>query len=89
MSDIPPSATPSYSSGMGGLTGKVMDAGMSSIMNLEAQIAAKLNDSSGEMSQVELIELQQMMSNYTNTISMMTNILKDLSDADAEIIRNT
>ncbi len=66
----------------------VQNAGLQSINNLAQDIAETLNNSDN-LDQVDLLVLQQKMSSYTNTISMMSGMLKSLSDTDKEIIRNT
>ncbi|MDR1519820.1 MAG: EscF/YscF/HrpA family type III secretion system needle major subunit [Planctomycetota bacterium] len=58
------------------------------IQNMGTQVAQKINDVD-PTNQVDLIKLQQEMAMYTNTLSMMSNITKNLADADKEIIRNT
>ncbi len=66
----------------------VQNAGFSSIQKLESGIAESLNSSS-ELNQLDLIKLQQKTAAYSNTISMMSGMLKSLSESDKEVIRNT
>ena len=66
---------------------QVMSVGLSSIAQTEQEIATALNTTDA-MNQQDLIKLQQMTTEYANTISMMTTILKNLGDTDKEVIRN-
>lgn len=61
--------------------------GVSNVESAGQKVADKIN-SSDEMDQLTLIELQQEMSNYNNMLSLITTMLKGLSDTDKEIIRN-
>lgn len=67
---------------------QIMGKGFDQISSLENDIAKAINNAD-EMNQLDLIEIQQMTAQYTATISLMSNILKDLSDSDSEVIRNT
>jgi len=66
---------------------QVQSSGYASISRTEQTIATQLN-STEEMNQLDLIKLQQQTTQYANTISMMTTILKNLGDSDKEVIRN-
>ena len=66
---------------------QVMSQGLGSIGTIEKKIADAMK-TTGEMSQLDLIKLQQQTTQYSNTITMMTNILKNLGDSDKEVIRN-
>jgi len=66
---------------------QVQASGFSLIDQTAQNIASSLNKT-GEMSQMDLIKLQQQTTQYANTISMMTTILKNLGDTDKEVIRN-
>ncbi len=67
---------------------QIMSKGMDQIGSLAQDIAQAINEADAA-NQLDLIELQQMTAEYANVISLMSNILKDLSDSDNEIIRNT
>lgn len=68
----------------------IESAGYSKIAASEKSIANTLNelDPETELSQTELLKLQQKISSQTNTLGMMTAILKTLADSDKEVIRN-
>ena len=66
----------------------VMTQGFTSIEKTEQEIAKSLNETDG-MNQLDLIKLQQQTTQYANTISMMSTILKNLGDTDKEVIRNS
>lgn len=66
---------------------QVQSSGFSSISRTEQNISTSLSQTE-EMNQLDLIKLQQQTTQYANTISMMTTILKNLGDSDKEIIRN-
>lgn len=64
-------------------------AGLKSLNTKAGDITTKINEaSSKDLSQVELLNLQQKTSEYNNMVSMMTNIFKNLYDTDKEVIRN-
>lgn len=67
---------------------QVQAKGYSSIDKLEQDIAKAL-ESTDEMNQLDLIKLQQKTAAYSNTIAMMSGMLKSLSESDKEVIRNT
>jgi hypothetical protein len=64
-----------------------MDKGLGSIETGEKNIRKSL-ESSDNMSQADLIRLQQQTNQYAQLITMMTTILKNLSDSDKEVSRN-
>lgn len=68
----------------------IENAGLSKIAKSEENIAKTLSALSPdeELSQTELLKLQQKVSSQTNTLGMMTAILKTLADSDKEVIRN-
>ena len=66
---------------------QVQSRGFASISATEQNITNALNETDG-MNQLDLIKLQQQTTQYANTISMMTTILKNLGDSDKEVIRN-
>ena len=66
---------------------QVQSKGYSSIDQMEKNIVNQLN-TTDEMNQLDLLNLQVQTTQYSNTISMMTNILKGLGDTDKEVIRN-
>ncbi len=57
-------------------------------INTIAQDIADTLSSSEELDQVDLLVLQQKMSTYTNTVSMISSMQKSLADSDDEIVRN-
>ncbi len=61
--------------------------GIDTINSLATDIAETLN-SADELDQVDLLVLQQKMSTYTNTVSMISGMQKSLADSDDEIVRN-
>lgn len=64
-------------------------AGLTSLETKAGDITAEINKASTkDLSQVELLNLQQKTSEYNNLVSMMTNIFKNLYDTDKEVIRN-
>ncbi len=67
---------------------EIMNTGLDQISSLEQDIANAINTIDAS-NQVDLIKLQQMTAEYNNVISLMSGILKDLSDTDKEVIRNT
>jgi len=66
---------------------QVQSSGYSLIGRTEQNITNALNETDA-MNQLDLIKLQQQTTQYANTISMMTTILKNLGDSDKEVIRN-
>lgn len=66
----------------------VMGKGLDGIAKTGEIIASEIEQTDG-MNQIDMLKLQQKMSNYTNTIALMTNMLKGLADTDKEVIRNT
>jgi len=66
---------------------QVQSSGYSLIDRTEQNITKALNETDA-MNQLDLIKLQQQTTQYANTISMMTTILKNLGDSDKEVIRN-
>ena len=66
----------------------VQSQGFASIGKTEQNIAKALNESDG-MNQLDMLKLQQQTTQYANTISMMSTILKSLGDTDKEVIRNS
>ena len=66
---------------------QVQQSGYSLIDQTERNITKALNETDG-MNQLDLIKLQQQTTQYANTVSMMTTILKNLGDSDKEVIRN-
>lgn len=73
------------------LRGHVHDVGISYLNKKANQIADELKDLDGnsQMSQAGLLNLQMKVSEYNNTVSLMTGVFKGLSDTDKEVIRNT
>ena len=65
---------------------QVMGTGLDGIEKMGEQLA-KTIDNSDSMNQVDMIKLQQQMTAYNNTISMMSTMLKSLGDTDKEVIR--
>ena len=55
---------------------------------MEQEIASSIENTDA-MNQVDLIALQQKTAAYSNTIAMMSTMLKHLADTDKEVIRNT
>lgn len=84
MSLIPKSSSESLSE-------HALDMGKTMLNQAEKGIQAQIDkiNASEEPSQVDLIELQSLTGAYTNYVSMLSNILKGLSDSDSEVIRNT
>jgi hypothetical protein len=70
------------------LSDQVATTGLGTLGEIEKDIAAKL-DGKTELSQTELIQFQKKISDYSNTISMMSGLLKSLSDSDKGIINNS
>ncbi|MDR1613531.1 MAG: hypothetical protein LBT97_12235 [Planctomycetota bacterium] len=65
---------------------QIMGAGLNGIENTGAQLAKNIENTDA-MNQADLIKLQQQVSVYNNTISMMSTMLKSLGDTDKEVIR--
>lgn len=65
---------------------RMLGTGMGNIEQMGEKLAKNI-ESTDSMNQVDLIKLQQEMASYTNTISMMSTMLKSLSDTDKEVIR--
>jgi hypothetical protein len=63
-----------------------MGTGLNEIENTGEQLVKNI-DKADSMNQVDIIRLQQQMAAYNNTISMMSTMLKSLSDTDKEVIR--
>jgi hypothetical protein len=62
--------------------------GLSTLEKNQQDIAKTLN-AGGELSQLDYLNLQQKMQAYTTTISMMSTMMKSLTDSDKEVIRNS
>mgnify|MGYP002623295127 CR=1 FL=1 len=60
----------------------------SGLDSMGADIAAKTSSSSGEMSEVELLQLQQSLQKWSIMVNMHTNIQKTWSDALKSIVQN-
>ncbi|MDR0362001.1 MAG: EscF/YscF/HrpA family type III secretion system needle major subunit [Planctomycetota bacterium] len=69
------------------IRGAITGSGYARLDDMGADLTRKINGAGSDMTQVDLIKLQQQISAYTNTISMMSNILKNLGDTDKEVIR--
>ena len=65
---------------------KVMGSGLENIDKIGSKIASSI-ESTDNMNQVDILKLQQQITSYSNTISMMSNMLKSLADTDKEVIR--
>lgn len=70
------------------LRDRINTYGLQSIKKLENEIADKVKQTS-EMSQQDLLILQQKTTTYANTIQMLSTITKSLSDSDREVIRSS
>ncbi len=67
----------------------VRDVGIKSLETQANDIAQVLDGSTTEeLTQVDLLKLQQKTAAYNNMVSMMTTISKNLFDTDKEVIRN-
>lgn len=68
----------------------VQTTGLDKLEQSEKDIAATLNKlkPDEELSQTELLKLQQKLNSQANTLSMMSTIMKSMTDADKEVIRN-
>lgn len=67
----------------------VRNAGMDYLDKKAKGISDVLNDSTDvELTQVDLLKLQQETAQYNNMVSLMTTISKNLFDTDKEVIRN-
>lgn len=64
----------------------IRGSGFDSVSDFEKKVAEKMKTADAS-NQLELIELQSDMQKYTNTISLMSTMLKSLADTDKEIIR--
>jgi hypothetical protein len=67
---------------------RLMNSGLSGLDTMATQLAAEI-DSTDTNNQTEYLKLQQKIASYTNTVSLMTNILKNLSDTDKAVINNS
>ncbi|MDR3077298.1 MAG: hypothetical protein LBV15_00865 [Planctomycetota bacterium] len=67
---------------------QVMTKGFSGLSGMASDLT-KAIETTDTNDQVAFLKLQQQMASYTNTISLMSNMLKGLSDTDKEVIRNT
>lgn len=65
---------------------KIMGGGLDNIDKMGAKLAKSI-ETVDSNNQVDMIKLQQQIASYSNTISMMSNMLKNLSDTDKEVIR--
>ena len=70
------------------LSDQVTSKGLGKLESIEEEIAKRLNGQS-ELSQSDLIRFQKEISDYTNTVSAMSGLLKSLSDSDKGIINNS
>lgn len=73
-----------------GIRQAINDSGLKKIENIEKNVASTLEGlkEGEELSQTALLQLQQKINSQTNTLSMMSTILKSLADSDKEVIRN-
>ena len=60
----------------------------SSLETMGADIAAKTSDSGGEMSEIQLLQLQQSLQKWSIMVNMHTNIQKTWADAMKSIVQN-
>lgn len=67
---------------------QIKTQGFSFLETNEKNIADIMNNSTENLSQVDLLKMQQQTNQYANTITMLTTILKNLTDSDKEVIRN-
>lgn len=67
---------------------RIETTGMGQISKKEKEFAAALNKSGDNMNQADLIKLQQATAMYTNTLSLMSTMLKTLEDTGKEVIHN-
>jgi hypothetical protein len=65
-----------------------MAGGLNGLGAMADTLAKKINSTDAN-DQIGYLKLQQEIASYTNTVSLMTNILKNLSDTDKEVIRNS
>lgn len=65
---------------------RVMGAGLHGLEQMGTELAGSIESTDG-MNQLDMIKLQQQVSTYSNTVSMMSNLLKNMSDTDKEVIR--
>ena len=70
------------------ISDQIQNKGFSGISQMEQEIASSIENTDA-MNQVDLIALQQKTAAYSNTIAMMSTMLKHLADTDKEVIRNT
>jgi hypothetical protein len=70
------------------LKNTLQNQGLSTLEKNQQDIAKTLN-AGGELSQLDYLNLQQKMQAYTTTISMMSTMMKSLTDSDKEVIRNS
>ena len=68
------------------IRGRVMGGGLDGLAKMGTTLAKSI-ETTDAMNQVDMLKLQQQMATYTNTISMMSNLLKNLNDTDKEVIR--
>lgn len=63
--------------------------GLSSLQKQAEEISSVLSNSTDEeLTQVDLLNLQNKTAAYNNMVSMLTTITKNLFDTDKEVIRN-
>ena len=60
----------------------------SSLETMGSDIAAKTSESGGEMSEIQLLQLQQSLQKWSIMVNMHTNIQKTWSDAIKSIVQN-
>ena len=60
----------------------------SNLETMGADIAAKTSESGGEMSEIQLLQLQQSLQKWNIMVNMHTNIQKTWSDAIKSIVQN-
>lgn len=70
------------------LRDRITGYGFQNIKKLENEIADKIRQTD-QMSQQDLLILQQKTTTYANTINMLSTITKSLSDSDREVIRSS
>ncbi|MDR1534535.1 MAG: hypothetical protein LBU64_05480 [Planctomycetota bacterium] len=67
---------------------QVMTGGLNQVADRSSQISQQINETDGN-DQVALIRLQNEIAKYTSSISLFSNLLKNLADTDKEVIRNS
>ena len=68
------------------IRGRVMGGGLDNLSKMGTALAKGI-ETTDAMNQVDMLKLQQQMATYNNTVSMMSNLLKNLNDTDKEVIR--